>query len=66
MSESDRMWEVKSAMTISSDFFKGLNMLDNSDVGLTSRTLVYGGDRRMTRQGVNVIPWNQVDGLFIR
>ncbi len=59
-------WEVKSAMTVSSDFFKGLNMLDNSDVGLKSRTLVYGGDRRMTRQGVEIIPWNQVDGQFIR
>jgi hypothetical protein len=28
--------------------------------------LVYGGDKQMTRQGVEVIPWNQIDDDFIR
>jgi hypothetical protein len=27
--------------------------------------LVYGGDKQMTRQGVEVIPWNQIDDAFI-
>jgi uncharacterized protein len=58
-------WEIKSAMTLSSDFFKGLKMLEASGVGLKSQGLVYGGDRKMTRQGVGIIPWSQLDGCFI-
>jgi len=58
-------WEVKSAMTISTDFFNGLTKLKKTAAGLKTRAIVYGGDKRMTRQGVDIIPWKQIDGVFI-
>lgn len=64
-SETDmRAWEVKSSQTVTSDFFKGLKLLQKAMAGLKQSTLVYGGDRAMKRQGVGVVPWSQVDGLF--
>jgi predicted AAA+ superfamily ATPase len=59
-------WEIKSSMTISSDFFKGLTAL-NRDLGeFKSRSIIYGGDKKMTRQGTLIIPWRDIDGIFIR
>lgn len=59
-------WEIKSSMTISSDFFKGLTAL-NRDIGeFKSRSIIYGGDKKMTRQGTLIIPWRDIDGIFIR
>ncbi len=49
-------WEVKAGMTVSSDFFKGLSGLANSNAALSKQAIIYGGDRRMTRQGVDIIP----------
>ncbi len=57
--------EVKSAMTISSDFFKGLKVLEKSVPALRSKGLIYGGDRRMQRNETEIVPWNQLDGMFI-
>ena len=58
-------WEVKSAMTISSDFFKGLRVLGKSTAALTRKSIIYCGDKRMTREGVEIIPWNRLDDEFI-
>lgn len=58
-------WEVKSAMTVSSDFFKGLNVLQKSTAALRSKGLVYCGDKRMKRNETEIVPWNQVDEMFI-
>jgi predicted AAA+ superfamily ATPase len=58
-------WEVKSAMTISADFFKGLKMLEKNISSVCSTRLVYCGDRPMHRNKVEIIPWNQMDGMFV-
>jgi predicted AAA+ superfamily ATPase len=58
-------WEVKSSMTVSTDFFKGLNVLEKSTSALRAKALVYCGDKRMRRNETEVIPWNQIDGIFI-
>ena len=60
-----RAWEIKSAMTLSSDFFKGLINLGGVAPGLKTSSIVYCGDRKMRRQGVDIIPWNQIDDIFI-
>jgi len=51
-------------MTVSSDFFKGLAVLGKNTATLKNRSIVYCGDRKMMRQGVDIIPWNQIDGVF--
>ena len=58
-------WEIKSASTVSPDFFKGLCNLEKNASGLKEQGLVYGGNKKMIRQGVNIIPWKQVDGIFL-
>ncbi len=57
-------WEVKASMTVSTDFFKGMTGLAKSTPALSKQAIIYGGDRRMTRQGVDIIPWNQIDRVF--
>lgn len=58
-------WEIKSAMTLSSDFFKGLMNLGRVSPGLKASSIVYCGDRKMRRQGVDIIPWSKIDDIFI-
>jgi predicted AAA+ superfamily ATPase len=58
-------WEIKSSMTISPDFFKGLKLLGKNQAALHSRSIVYCGDRKMMRQGVSILPWNQIDEIFV-
>jgi predicted AAA+ superfamily ATPase len=60
-----KAWEVKSSMTLSSDFFKGLGVLGKSHPGLKERSIVYCGDKKMTRQGVSIVPWDHIDNIFI-
>jgi len=59
-------WEIKSSMTLSSDFFKGLTALDRHLGEFRSRSIIYGGDKKMTRQGTLIIPWRDIAGIFIR
>ena len=57
-------WEVKSAMTVSSSFFKGLAVLEKN-AAVTSKSIVYCGEKKMRRDHTQIVPWNQTDGLFI-
>ena len=57
-------WEVKSAQTISSDFFKGLRVLDNN-VELNSKSIIYCGKDRTQRNGTKIIPWNKIGNVFV-
>lgn len=59
-------WEIKSAMTLSSDFFKGLGALDRHLGGFKKSAIIYGGDKAMTRQGTEIIPWRNIAGAFTR
>jgi hypothetical protein len=60
--------EVKSGATLAPDFFRGPALFAER----VNRTLphiqpvprlVYGGDRRETRTGVDVVPWGEVQNV---
>ncbi len=59
-----RAWEIKSAMTVSSDFFKGLRVSRKS-LALGRECIIYCGNTRMTREGVEIVPWDQIDDEFV-
>lgn len=61
-----KAWEIKSGMTVSSDYFKGLNALEAAVGGFQDRSVVYGGETAYVRQNTNIIPWRDVAGVFIR
>lgn len=47
--------EIKSARTIHSDFFKGLNHLEKvMPESIKEKVLIYGGDRSETRNGIHI------------
>lgn len=53
--------EVKSGETLASDWFKGLLAFAQRPAnGPAVLRLVYGGEQRQLRQGVEVVPWHQV------
>jgi uncharacterized protein len=58
-------WEIKSGMTISADYFKGLNALDRSLGGFKTRNIIYGGEKNGSREQTRVIQWLGIDGLFV-
>lgn len=60
-----KAYEIKSAMTVSSDFFKGLAVLERNLGALGSKSILYAGDKQMTRQSTHITPWQKIDGLFI-
>ncbi len=57
--------EIKSGMTVSSDYFKGLSALDQHLGGFATRSVIYGGKKSITRQQTRVIPWERIAGLFV-
>lgn len=58
-------YEIKSAMTVASDFFKGLTKLARVVANLDNRYLIYGGEQQTVRQGITILPWHQLDGVFL-
>jgi len=61
-----RAWDVKSGMTVSEDYFKGLNALDRHLGGFSERSVVYGGEQAMTRQNTKMIPWTHIEAAFLK
>ena len=59
------IWEAKSAMTVASDCFNGMAALERALGPVKSRSIVYGGDKSMTRQETHVIPWRDIGGIFV-
>lgn len=57
--------EIKSAKTINSDFFEGLNFF-NEVAGIPPKNsfLVYGGEENQKRSSGNVLSWKNVDNLY--
>ena len=56
--------EVKSARTVSEEFFSGMRRLADIEVPRTAaveQVLVYGGDEKQRRQGARVVPWSCLD-----
>lgn len=56
--------EIKSGQTVTRDFFRGLEhwlALAGSAAGRP--WLVYGGDERYRRSGVEVVPWKRIEDL---
>ena len=56
-----QIYEMKSAETISSDFFAGLDYFTKLHSDVEERLLVYGGKQMQTRSnGIRVTPWNEL------
>lgn len=60
--------EIKSGQTISSDFFKNFTQAADreelaSQLAVKQGKIVYAGENRQTRHGIQVIPWNQIQML---
>jgi uncharacterized protein len=60
----EKVIEIKSGKTISSDFFKGLTFYQKLS-GLPSENffLFYGGTEKQVRSAATVLGWNQIDEL---
>ena len=56
-----RAYEIKSAQTIGSDFFKGLNYLKKLKVPIAETHLIYGGDENRIQSGHTIQSWRNVD-----
>ena len=61
--------EVKAGATVNPDFFRGLRrllaLLSNQRTYLeTHARLLYGGDARHTRDGIDVVPWSGVADIL--
>ena len=52
--------EIKSGMTVNSDFFKGLNYFSSLTDSRDSSILVYGGEKSFTREGINILSWKDI------
>ena len=50
--------EIKSGGTITKDYFTGLNYWTKLPLKMSGRKwLIYGGEQRQSRQGVEILPW---------
>jgi predicted AAA+ superfamily ATPase len=58
------IYEIKSAATISSDFFKGIAVLRKELSNIDSASIVYNGTQKQFRNQVNVLPWQHLIGEF--
>lgn len=59
--------EVKSGQTVASDWFRELHQwCEMAGQAAGAPTLVYGGDRRHQRLGVDLVPWREVGTLVGR
>ena len=58
-------WEIKSSMTVSTDFFKGLNVLSKTTNCVQRKAVVYCGEREFEQFGTRCIPWNCIDKIFV-
>ncbi|MGJ8637794.1 MAG: ATP-binding protein [Opitutaceae bacterium] len=56
-----RAYEIKSAQTIGSDFFKGLNYLNKLGVPIAETNLIYGGDESRTQSGHKIQSWREAN-----
>lgn len=55
--------EIKSGKTLNSDFFRGLNFWKSLTQQEIPAFLVYGGDEKMVRKGVTIVPWRDISDL---
>jgi predicted AAA+ superfamily ATPase len=52
--------EIKSGQTIASDFFKGLRYLAKLTDAVRNCLVVYGGNKSFTREGIQVLAWQDL------
>ncbi len=57
---STQQVEIKSGMTFSDDFFKGLRYYTSLNKNAGASHLVYGGDKSLIRDNINVIGWKDI------
>lgn len=59
--------EIKSGATVASDWIRDLlRWCEIAGGAVESPTLVYGGDRRQQRDGIDLIPWQEIGELAKR
>ena len=65
---SDRLAaiEIKSGMTVASDWFKPLTKIAADVPKITTKAVVYGGTEPQTRSDAEVVPWTQVADFLNR
>jgi len=56
--------EIKSGMTVNTDFFKGLKFYESLSKDAGESHLVYGGDKSYIREDINVISWKDISHKF--
>lgn len=56
-------YEIKSAQTISNDFFKGLDYLKKLKVPITETSLIYGGNENRIQSGHKIQRWRDAHFL---
>jgi predicted AAA+ superfamily ATPase len=57
--------EIKSAMTVTTDFFRNMRKLDKYTGRVQRKTLIYAGERECVRDDVQIVPWRQIAGRFL-
>jgi predicted AAA+ superfamily ATPase len=60
--------EVKAGATVNPDFFRNLRRLsdilrEETDPRDVTLRLIYGGDFRQSRTGIDVVPWAEITDL---
>lgn len=57
--------EIKAGLTITSDYFEGLNYWNNlAQANSNNSFIVYGGDKNQSRSLGNIISWRNVSTIF--
>lgn len=56
--------EVKSGATVASEHFGSLNRVGELIPDISAKALVYGGSKRQSRQGCELVPFNELTGLL--
>lgn len=57
--------EMKSGSTLSRDQFKGLKFWNELTGNEGQSALVYGGEQAQQRHEIEVVPWQQMDSLWV-
>ena len=58
--------EIKSGATISADFFASLDAIEKTVPDIALKAVIYGGADRQSRSGVEVVPFDDLQGFLDR
>ena len=58
--------EIKSGATVTGDYFKSLNKIENLIPNISRKIVVYGGSARQTRSSIEVVPFGELSEVIER